>query len=79
MALCVRLAQKPRKIFDSLRTNAYGMYLVHCMFVSWLQFGFLKANLPGIAKGVMVTVAAALLSWGFTAMLRRIPAVARVI
>jgi hypothetical protein len=52
--------------------------LIHYAFVSWLQFGLLKAQLPAIAKGSIVLVGTVLLSWGATAALRRIPSVARV-
>jgi len=57
LALFLRFA-KPRKIFDSLRENAYGIYLVHYAFVSWLQFALLGAAWPGFAKGCTVFVGA---------------------
>jgi peptidoglycan/LPS O-acetylase OafA/YrhL len=79
LALFVRFANTRSRIWDSLSANAYGMYLVHYAFVSWLQYALLKAHLPAIAKGSLVFVAAVLLSWGTTAALRRIPAVVRVI
>ena len=79
LALFVRFAQPRRKIWDSLSKNAYGMYLIHYGFVSWLQYALLKAQLPAIAKGSLVFLGTVLLSWGTTAVLRRIPAVARVI
>ena len=79
MALFVRFAKTRSKIWDSLSANAYGMYLIHYAFVSWLQYALLKVALPGIAKGSIVFLAAVLLSWGATAALRRIPGVARVI
>jgi surface polysaccharide O-acyltransferase-like enzyme len=75
----VRFANSKGKIFDSLAANAYGMYLIHYMLVSWLQLALLNSNLPALAKGSLVTVATILLSWGATAMLRRIPAVARIL
>ena len=34
-------------------SNAYGMYLVHYAFVSWLQYALLPASLPGFVKGVL--------------------------
>jgi len=79
LALFVRFAKRRIKIWDSLTTNAYGIYLVHYAFVSWLQYALLKATLPAIAKGPLVLLGAILLSWGTTAAIRRIPAVARVI
>ena len=79
MSLFARFATKRRAIFDSLTGNAYGMYLIHYVFVSWLQYTLLPASLSGFVKGVLVTLGTILLSWGTTAALRRIPAVARVI
>src|SRR5215469_17571632 len=75
----VRFARTRRKIWDSLTANAYGIYLVHYAFVSWLQLTLLKSHLPAIAKGTLVTIGAVLLSWGATAGLRRIRAVGKVI
>jgi Acyltransferase family len=79
LALFVRFANTRRRIWDSLSTNAYGMYLVHYAFVSWLQYALLKAQLPAVAKGSLVFLGTVLLSWGATATLRRIPAIAQVI
>lgn len=79
LALFVRFARSRVKLFDSLRDNAYGMYLVHYAFVSWLQYALLPAPLPGIAKGCLVFLGTVALSWGTVALLRRVPAVARVV
>ncbi len=38
LALFLRFARRPNAIGDSLRDNAYGIYLVHYAFVSWLQY-----------------------------------------
>jgi peptidoglycan/LPS O-acetylase OafA/YrhL len=79
LAVFLRFAKKRRPVYDSLTANAYGIYLIHYAFVSWVQFGLLKLDLPGVVKGGIAFVVAALLSWGSIALLRRIPAVARVI
>ena len=79
MSFFARFATKRRAVFDSLTDNAYGMYLIHYAFVSWLQYALLPASLSAFVKGVVVTIGTILLSWGTTAALRRIPAVARVI
>jgi len=79
MSLFSRFATKRRAVFDSLTDNAYGIYLIHYAFASWLQYALLPAALSGFVKGTVVTLGAILLSWGTTAALRRIPAVARVI
>jgi hypothetical protein len=79
LALFVRFAKSRSKIWDSLTANAYGIYLVHYAFVSWLQHSLLMTTLPAVAKGSLVILGALALSWGTVAVLRRIPAVARVI
>jgi surface polysaccharide O-acyltransferase-like enzyme len=77
--LFVRFAKTRNRVLDSLRDNAYGVYLVHYALVSWLQYALLKTALPAIAKGSAVFLGTLVLSWSATAALRRIPAVARVI
>jgi surface polysaccharide O-acyltransferase-like enzyme len=68
-----------RGVLDSLPDNAYGIYLIHYAFVSWLQYALLKTALPAIAKGAVVFLGTLALSWSFTAALRRIPGVARIV
>jgi hypothetical protein len=79
LACFVRFVKRDHRVFDSLRDNAYGMYLVHYVFVSWLQYALLRSALPALAKGSLVFAGTVLLSWAAVAGLRRIPAVARVI
>ena len=79
LALFLRLARTPRRIFDSLRDNAYGMYLIHYACVSWLQYAVLKVELTAPMKALMVFVGTLAVSWSATAFLRRIPAVAHTI
>jgi peptidoglycan/LPS O-acetylase OafA/YrhL len=78
LALFVRFA-RPGPIGESLAANAYGMYITHYVFVTWLQYTLLRYMLPGAAKGTIVFVGAVALSWSLTAALRRIPAVGKVI
>jgi peptidoglycan/LPS O-acetylase OafA/YrhL len=79
LALFVRLARRRSKVLDSLRANAYGMYLIHYAFAAWLQLALLRAPLSGLAKGALATLGTVALSWAAVAALRRLPAVARVI
>lgn len=73
LALFVRFARQRNRVFDSFTQNAYGIYLVHYAFVSWLQLALLKTHLSALAKGSLVFLGASLLSWGTAALLRRIP------
>lgn len=79
LALALRFDAVRCAVLDRLRSNAYGMFLVHYMFVVWLQYALLAADIPAILKAAIVFTGAVLLSWHATAALRRIPAVARII
>jgi peptidoglycan/LPS O-acetylase OafA/YrhL len=79
LALFVRFARSHSRIFDSLAQNSYAIYLVHYPFVSWLQYALLPASMPAIVKGVVVTFAALVLSWGAAAAIRRIPTVSEAV
>ena len=39
------------RLLDSLKANAFGMYLVHYLFVVWLQFALLGLALPASRQG----------------------------
>jgi peptidoglycan/LPS O-acetylase OafA/YrhL len=79
LAIFLHFTRKPRPAFDSLTANAYGIYLIHYAFMSWVQYSLLKLDLSGFAKGGLTFVAATVLSWASIAFVRRIPAVARVL
>jgi Acyltransferase family len=79
LALFVRFANRRRWAYDSLSDNEYAMYLIHYMFVSWVQLAILGLALPAIAKGALVFGVVLLLSWKTSAIIRSIPAVARVV
>lgn len=79
LALFTRFAKREGAIMNSLRDNAYGMYVIHYAFVSWLQYALLKLQWSGFTKGVVATAGTVALSWLTVAMLRRIPVVARIL
>jgi hypothetical protein len=79
LALFMRFVRKPRPVFDSLRRNAYGMYIVHYAIVSWVQLSILLLPLTALGKAALAIAATILLSWATTAALRRAPAVRRVL
>ena len=79
LAVFLRFASNRGKHFDSLCANAYGIYLLHYPIVSWLQYVMLKSPMAGFLKGVIVTAGSLALSWGATAILRRLPGVGRII
>jgi peptidoglycan/LPS O-acetylase OafA/YrhL len=79
IAIFARYAQTRLRALDSLSTNAYGIYLLHYVFVNWLQYAILPVNTPAALKGLVVLAFALVLSWASTAALRRIPVLRRTI
>jgi hypothetical protein len=67
LAVCLRFAAERTRALDSLSGNAYGMYLVHYVFVVWLQFALLDSALPATGKAALVFGVTLLLSWAVTA------------
>ncbi len=79
LSLVLRFAKNRTRMIDSLSQNAYGMYLVHYVFVVWLQYWLLGAALPAVIKAALVLGATVLLSWGATVALSNVPLGSRVI
>jgi glucans biosynthesis protein C len=79
LAFFRRFATRPRRIFDSLAANAYGIYLVHYGFVVWLQYPLVPSTLAATAKFAIVASGATLASWATTAVLRRLPALRAIL
>jgi hypothetical protein len=80
LALFLRFGQRDKSIFDPVRDDAYGIYVVHYIFVLWLQYALLDATALGaIPKALIVFVGTLALSWGVTVGLRKIPGAKRVL
>jgi glucan biosynthesis protein C len=79
LSLFLRFATTRLRVAESLSDNAYGMYLVHYVFVVWLQYALLDVQLVAVAKAAIVFVVTLLMSWGSTAAIRCIPLGARLI
>lgn len=56
---------------DSLSANAYGIYIIHYCFVTWVQFMLLSWPLWAAAKFAITFLTALGASWFLTAQLRR--------
>ena len=63
MALCLRFAPERARILDSLSVNAYSMYLLHYVFIVWLQYALLPIGLFAIGKGAIVFAGTLALTW----------------
>jgi len=79
IGLYVRVARTESGLLARLDTNSYGIFVLHYVFVTWLQLVLLNASLPAAAKALVVFLGAVSLAGTTTAVLRRIPAVARVL
>jgi surface polysaccharide O-acyltransferase-like enzyme len=72
-AIFLRFARGRSRMLDSLSRSAYDMYLVHYVFVVWLQYALLNAPLFALAKAAIVFGVTLILSWGTSTALRRVP------
>ena len=79
LAVVLRFISRRLPSLAGLRDSAYGMYLVHYLFVVWLQFALLGMALPAVIKGLVVFGCTLFLSWWTVAALRRLPPVGQII
>ena len=75
----LRFGAKRQPLADSLSVNAYGIYLVHYVFVIWLQYALLSVAVFAVVKGFIVFAGTLVLSWATSAALSRTPLGARLI
>ncbi|CAN5470779.1 acyltransferase [soil metagenome] len=80
LALFLRFGQREKSIFDPVRDDAYGIYVVHYIAVLWLQYALLDVTALGaIPKALIVFFGTLAISWGVTILLRKIPGAKRVL
>lgn len=79
LALALRFGHLRARLLDSLKANAFGMYLIHYLFIVWLQFALLGLPLPAVVKAAIAFGGTLALSWSATAALRRVPLIAQII
>ena len=70
---------KPIRTWDSLSANAYGIYVVHYGFVTWIQFALLDVDLPIVIKFSIVFLGALILSWLSSLLARRNSRIAQIL
>lgn len=54
IAVCLQFATGYSRLLAYLSANAYGLYLVHYVFIVWLQYALLAAPLFAIVKAAIV-------------------------
>jgi surface polysaccharide O-acyltransferase-like enzyme len=75
----LRSANSPCSLLDAMQPSAYGIYLLHYIFIIWLQYAVYDYSFPAFVKFAIVFTGTFSMSWALTVMLRRIPVVARMI
>lgn len=55
--------QAQSKLWKSLSANAFGIYLIHYIFITWLQFALSDIALPVLIKFLLVFLFTLLASW----------------
>ena len=78
-AIFLRFGTTRRPIIDNLSESAYGIYLVHYLFITWLQYILLGVALFAIAKAAIVFTGTLVLSWATTAAMCRVPIGGRLV
>jgi peptidoglycan/LPS O-acetylase OafA/YrhL len=78
-AIFLRFTGPGSGLLDAMQPSAYGVYLLHYIFIIWLQYAVYDYSFPAGIKFAIVFAGTLSLSWGLTLMLRKIPAVARMI
>ena len=72
LAVFLRFSRAHSRVLDSLSTNAYGIYLVHYVFIVWLQYALLPAGLPSVVKAAIVFAGTFVLSWPVSIVVTKI-------
>jgi peptidoglycan/LPS O-acetylase OafA/YrhL len=72
LAVCLRFATEHNRTLASLSANAYSMYLLHYVFVVWLQYAVLGLALFAIGKAAIVFGGTLAIAWGLSVALGNI-------
>lgn len=67
LGIALRLLRAHDRVLDSLSANAYGVYLVHYVFVLWLQYALIGVTLSVFGKMIFAFSIALTLSWATSA------------
>jgi surface polysaccharide O-acyltransferase-like enzyme len=78
-AIFLRFAGSGWRLLDALQPSAYGVYLLHYIFIIWLQYAVYDYSLSAGVKFAIVFAGTLAMSWALTVMLRRISVVAGMI
>jgi len=79
IAASLRFGLKRSSALASLSANAYSLYLVHYVFVVWMQFALLALSVSAVLKAPIVFIVTLIVSWFIILAVQRIPLGARLI
>jgi hypothetical protein len=79
LALFLRFGQREKSIFDPLRADAYGIFVIHYLPMLWLQYAMLNMPWGAGAKATIAFAATLAISWAATRALRQIPGMTRIL
>jgi surface polysaccharide O-acyltransferase-like enzyme len=79
LAIYLRSAKYSLSLLDAMRPSAYGIYLVHYIFIIWLQYAVYDYSWPAFIKFAIVFTGTLSGSWALVLALRKMPVVARMI
>jgi glucans biosynthesis protein C len=79
LALFMRFANRPLPALDFFSDNAFGLYLVHYVFVVWLQYMLLGVAIFAIIKALIVFGGTLILSYAMVAATRRVVAAVKLV
>jgi len=79
LAASSRLTQTSLRLLDAMQPSAYGIYLLHYVFIIWLQYAVYDPPFPAVAKFAIVFAGTLSMSWVLTVLLRKVPPLARMI
>jgi glucans biosynthesis protein C len=75
----LRFAAAPSRLLGTLGGNAYGLYLLHYVFVVWLQFALLALPLFAVIKWPIVFAGTLAFTFAANATIQRLPLGAQLI
>jgi hypothetical protein len=75
----VRSAKSPMWLLDAIQPSAYGIFLIHYIFIIWLQYAVYEPAWSPFVKFAIVFAATLAGSWATVVLLRKIPFVRRMI
>jgi peptidoglycan/LPS O-acetylase OafA/YrhL len=79
LAFFQHFAENNWRLLDAMQPASYGIYLVHYIFITWLQYALYEASFPAGIKFAIVFIGTLAASWAVAVLLRKIPVLARMI